>query len=294
MPLSIFAEPACTLPISATFSEDMITIVWPDVKNAAYYNIYANWGNGVKKVNFSPVRTRNRFTFIWAENQGKKERVVKGNRVSMYIRPVFAQPKKHDTLYTEGIKSCTISNDYFTGFSLVLDSLNCSRILVTKQFGHEILPNAVQTSRDVFLAHYGNYAKAIYSIYKANIDPHDEGACVPFSTLVSKYFSHNGIACYRAQGTFMSMFHSFNIVVVDSVEYILDFTADQFVPQSAPVFIPRDKCFADSCGIPTSAPQGNFSPMYRIETIFSSDQVAFSDTPKARQYQSFLDSLIGK
>jgi len=289
--LSARAKPACDFPIAATFSEDMITVIWPNVKNAVFYNVYANWGKGFEKVNFSPVRTRNRYTLIWAENEGKKERIVKGNSVSMVVAPVFANSKRRDTTFVVGAQSCPISNAYFTGFSQVLDSFACSKIIIARQTFPLILPHGVQTTRNSFVAHYGDCAKAIYTLYKATIDPHDEGACVPFSTLVSKYFSSKGIPCYRAQGTFMGMFHSFNIVVVDSVEYILDFTANQFVPESAPVFMPRDMCFADSCGMPTNRPHGNFTGMYHIETVFSSDQITFTDTPKARQYQEILDSL---
>jgi hypothetical protein len=75
------------------------------------------------------------------------------------------------------------------------------------------------------------------------------------------------------------------------VEYVLDFTADQFVPGNAPVFMPRDWCFVDSCGKPTSRQKGIFTKMYRIETVFASDQINFTDTPKAKEYQRLLDSL---
>jgi hypothetical protein len=60
------------------------------------------------------------------------------------------------------------------------------------------------------------------------------------------------------------------------------------------VFMPRDWCFADSCGNPAREPSAagsTFTKMYRIETVYASDQITFTDTPKAREYQRVLDSL---
>jgi hypothetical protein len=56
--------------------------------------------------------------------------------------------------------------------------------------------------------------------------------------------------------------------------------------------MPRDWCFIDSCGSPTGASRGTFTKMYRIETVFESDQITFTDTPKAKEYRRVLDSLL--
>jgi hypothetical protein len=283
----------CPFHLAATFSEDMITLSWPDVRDAAAFNVYADLGDGPVKANFSPVRSRNRFSFMWIETDGKKERVVKGKQLSLFVVPLFSNAKDNDTAYAEGRRSCTVMNSYFAGFSNVLDSGACRRILRPHTAAQTILtPSAARVTPGALCGRYGPLAHAIDAIYKSRIDPHDEGACVPFSTMVAKYFTANGIPCYRAQGMFINSFHSFNIIAVDSVEYVLDFTADQFVPKSAPVFIPVAWCFADSCGAPTGRPRGTFTKMYRVETVYASGQIAFTDTPKAREYQRLLDSLV--
>jgi hypothetical protein len=282
---------SCGFPVSAVFSEDMITLSWPDVPDAAAYNVYADLGKGPCKANFAAVHSRNRFSFLWMESDGRKERVVKGNRVLLYIVPLFTKGTKTDTPLVEGFRSCGVANSYFAGFSNVIDSAGCDRILRPGQTSQKILGRAPQTTRKAFCGMYGRLAPDVNTLYRSKIDPKDEGACVPFSTVVAKYFTAGGVPCYRAQGMFIGAFHSFNIVMIDNVEYILDFTADQFVPGSAPVLMPRDWCFVDSCGNPTGAPHGTFTKMYRIETVFASGQITFTDTPKAREYQRALDSL---
>jgi hypothetical protein len=281
----------CRFSVAALFGEDMVTLSWGAVAGASAYNVYADCGSGFKKVNFAPVSSRNRFSFLWIDSAGKKERVVKGNRVECRVVPLLAKVKGRDTVLTEGPAGCSVRNDYFVGFCGVLADSACAKVLQPRQAGKRIFPAAVSTDRAGFCLRYGGPARAVFELYKSRIDPKDEGACVPFSTIVAKYFTKRGITCYRAQGMFMAAFHSFNLVVVDSVEYILDFTADQFVPASSPVLMPRDFCFADSCGRPTARPHGTFTPFYRIDKVFSPDQIDFSDNPRARQYRRILDSL---
>lgn len=270
----------------------MITLSWPEVPSAAAYNVYADLGQGPVRANFAPVHARNRFSFLWIETDGKKERVVKGKRLSLYVVPLFSKTTNRDTVYSEGKHSCNVTNSYFSGFSRILDAVDCRRILRLPGAAQRILSRPASATSDLFCGRYGALAHTIDAIYKSKIDPLDEGACVPFSTMVAKYFTARGIPCYRAQGLFMNTFHSFNIVVIDSAEYVLDFTADQFVPRSAPVFIPRAWCFVDSSGSPSSAASGTFTKMYRVETVYASDQVTFTDTPKATEYQRLLDSLV--
>ena len=269
----------------------MITLSWGAVAGASAFNVYADFGAGFKKVNFAPVASRNRFSLLWVDSAGKNERVVKGNRVECRVVPLLAKVKNKDTVFFEGPAGCSVRNDYFRGFCGILGDSACERVLQPRQLGKRLFPAAQSLDRTSFCSRYERPAREVYELYKSRIDPKDEGACVPFSTIVAKYFAKRGITCYRAQGLFMSAFHSFNLVVVDSVEYVLDFTADQFIPKSSPVFIPRDFCFADSCGTPTPHPQGTFTPFYRIDKVFSADQIDFSDSPKAQAYRRYLDSM---
>jgi hypothetical protein len=284
-------EAPCRFSVAAEFTEETIALSWSNCPGAAGYNVYADYGHGFSKANFSPVTSRNRFTLLWLEVNGVKERVVKGNSVECRIVPLVLRITKKDTTYVEGPTGCNVKNDFFRGFSNILSDSGCVGIIEDRQITPKIFPAAVSVSRAVFCSLYTRMASNIHTVYKTKIDPKDQGACVPFSTMVSHYFTYKGIRCYRAQGTFIGRFHSFNLVVIDSTEYILDFTADQFLPNSSPVFIPRDYCFVDSSGSPTRRPGGIFTRIYNIDKVFSADQIAFTGTSMAKEYQRILDAL---
>ena len=72
----------CPFPVAAQFSEDMITLSWGPVEGASAFNVYADYGGGFRKVNFAPVASRNRFSLLWIESTGRKERVVKGTALN--------------------------------------------------------------------------------------------------------------------------------------------------------------------------------------------------------------------
>ncbi len=292
---SIFwrADPAPgSFAIAARFTEDMITLSWGEVQGARAFNVYADYGRGFVRANFTPVTARNRFVLMWIDFAGKKVRIVKGNSVTCRVTPLFAAVSAQgDTAWTEGRAGAQVSNDYFKGFSSILSDSACARILTARQTQARIFPAGKSTGKAEFCSRYIGPARDVYSIYKERIDPKDEGACVPFSTIVAKYFTKRGIKCYRAQGTFIGAFHSFNLVVIDDAEYVLDFTADQFVPGSSPVLLPRNCCFVDSCGRPTANPNGTFTALYNIDKVYDPAQIDFADTPAARLYSRLLDSL---
>jgi len=285
---------SCGFPLAAQFTEDMITLSWGDIPRARAFNVYADWGKGFTRANFAPVTINTRYCLIWIDSAGKKQRVVKGNRVVCRVAPLFAKITGRDTLLAEGARGCAVVTNYFKDFSVVLSDSACDRIVRPRPVAVPIFPGAVSVDCSAFRALFTAPAREVYSVYKSKIDPRDAGACVPFSTIVAKYFTKKGITCYRAQGQFIGAFHSFNLVVVDGVEYVLDFTADQFIPHSSPVLIPRSYCFADSCGAPTAGPHGTFTPFYLIDKVFAADQIDFSNTPPAGEYKRILDSLERK
>jgi hypothetical protein len=88
---------SCAFPISAVFSEDAITMTWPDYPNADAYDVYADIGQGFFKANFSLVKVRPRFSFLWTMVNGVKERTVKGYNVSLYVVPLFEKKQGKDT-----------------------------------------------------------------------------------------------------------------------------------------------------------------------------------------------------
>ena len=279
-------------PLSALFSETMITVRWPKQESIGAFNVYADYGTGSLIVNPVPVSSRNQFSFIWVMENGEKKRIVKGNTVSLYVAGLEGDScADRGQGCSETVISDTIATRYFESFARVEEKDRCLAILRHAQTVAPVIQNAHSVNKRLFLTMYPGLASDIILLYRQNIDPRDNGACVPFSTIVAKYFSRSGIACYRAQGVFITQFHSFNLVVIDGVEYILDFTADQFLPSSVPVFIPRDCCFIDSTGRASCSPEVTVTPMYVIEKIFDADHLQFTDSPEAEQYKKMFESL---
>ena len=279
--------------LRARFTETMITLQWDSIPGAAAYDVYADYGTGMRKANFKPVVIRPQYSLLWIKEGDEKKRIVKGYRLALQVVPLKALISGADTSYADlPMRSIIIKNSYLHSYDSVLTGAQCASILRKKQKTPR-LPGALpQSTRQRFIAGYPVVAQTIATIYAQLIDPRDEGACVPFSTLVSKYFTARGIPCFRASGQFIEQFHNFNVVIIDSVEYVLDFTADQFIPGSAPVLIPRDCCYIDSLGRPTEKPAVDSTRFYIFDRLYAADQISFSETATAVKYQRILDSLV--
>ncbi|MBD3391156.1 MAG: hypothetical protein GF418_03780 [Chitinivibrionales bacterium] len=284
---------AVAFTLSASFSETMVMLHWEPLDSVHSYNVYADYGKGFVRANPIPVSSRTQFAFAWIEEEGRRRRVVKGNSVSLYVAALAGVRCAEDaSRCSEVARSTGVATRYFEGFAEVESRRKLRKVLVKRQSVSRILASGRAVPRDVFLREYPRLTASVVKHYRERIDPQDKGACVPFSTIVSKYFSSRGVECYRAQGRFITQFHSFNIILVDSSEYVLDFTADQFLPGSSPVFIPRNNCFIDSTGAPTDSPQGRCTKMYRAEQVFAPRDLRFTDTEEAALYRAILDSLL--
>jgi hypothetical protein len=279
--------------LTASFSETMITVDWSAIDSASAYNVYADYGEGYVKANSIPVASRQRFSLVWAGTDGIKKRVVKGHEISLYVSALIGKNCADSSASCiEMFSSDTLHTRYFQGFSGIEDDAKCRLVLQQHQTATQILPKGVNNRSRTFIKKFPCLAGRISEIYGKAINPLEEGACVPFSTIAAIYLSGSGLTCYRAQGLFINKFHSFNLIIIDNVEYILDFTADQFLPGSSPVLIPRDCCFIDSAGGPVCRNHGKVTPMYLIDRVYSADQISFSDSPDALQYSRILDSLM--
>jgi len=279
-------SPCPPLHVAATFSEKNISLSWDSCSSAHAYNVYADWGKGFERANFKPITSGTRFVFFRTSDTSRFERAVKGHSVTLYAVPVYDSS-------IEGEKGSIVTTSYFKGFETVLSQEKCKRIIKTADPEYrKLLPKGQSITADKFIRAYVRLAIRVHDIYKNKIDPSNAGACVPFSTVAAKYFTAKGIPCYRAQGSFIAEFHSFNLVIVDTKEYILDFTSDQFIPNTAPVLIPLSHCFIDSTGQPVNNPRGTFTVMYRINQIYDPKHLNFTKTKDAQWYQEMLDSLL--
>jgi hypothetical protein len=272
----------------------MITLRWSPVAGIEAYDVFADLGKGFVCVNPVAITSRTQYSFLWiSDGNGEKNRVVKGNSVRLFVTALTGDNCGDSGAVCRSAGcSDTLSTRYFEGYARVLTGSQCGAVLRKTQSGKRVFPEGVSIPANSFINAFSELAAPIVCLYSGEVDPRDDGACVPFSTMVAIYFSRNGISCYRAQGMFISQFHSFNLLIIDNVEYVLDFTADQFLPSSSPVFIPRDCCNIDSTGSPSCNTKLPATPMYLIDKVFSADQIGFNDTPEAARYKFVLDSLL--
>jgi hypothetical protein len=295
---ALCAAPAeVPLTVSATFSETMITLRWQELADVKAYNVYARYNDtAFVCANPVPITSRPQYSFIWVGRGEEKRKVVKGSTVSLYVTALTGEGCGYAAgPCTEAGRSNALTTEYFKGFSRVRSAADVTKALTNgSRKTPALLDSAGSIPRRTFTKVFPALSRRLDSLYRKQINPRDEGACVPFSTLAAKYLSAKGIACYRCQGNFIKEFHSFNLVIIDSTEYILDFTADQFLPSSSPVLIPRASCFIDSLGRPTSDTSGTVTPMYIVDKVFHPDQLSFSESEEARFYREALETLFKK
>lgn len=276
--------------IQVTFSEKSLIISWDSVPDADGYNVY-NLSSPLKqqppkyhkkKLNSSLVRSGTHFTYLWENVSGKKVRNVKGYSHTIAVTSVLIKGK--DTL--ESSLSRRWTNKYFKGYSKVDDSVTIMSILKQSQV-KPFLPVAESiNTKASFLRFMTAQGKSLHNQIKNAINPLATGGCAPISTIAVKLMKDCGITAYRAEGTFISEYHAFAIVNIDNVEYVLDFAADQFIPDVSPVLIPRDQCYLNSQGEPDTTGV----PIYQIDRVYNADQVDLSQSNDADVYRKIYDT----
>lgn len=131
--------------------------------------------------------------------------------------------------------------------------------------------------------------RRLFDTMQVLIDPREVGGCTPVSTVLVKLLKKYGIQACRADGTFIEEFHSFVIINIEGVEYVLDFTADQFVPGVAPVLVPRNHCFINPLN-------GRFGAegraVYTVARLFLADNIRIADSEDAAVYRRLLNSVM--
>ncbi len=261
-------EPSLAAPqnVRAVFTEKSIDLTWDSVPGATGYHVYTSAEPGVplterRRVNQLLVTSGTHFTYIWDISNGQRVRGVKGYRHCIVLTSVARQGSAE----TQSAPSQEISNCYFEGFSRIETRAAVEKVLRDRQQTARLPVKEDDVERESFVACMTGPVAELQRLVRDTIDPLETGACAPLSTVLVQLLLDCGINAWKVEGTFIKEYHSFVIVAVDGVEYVLDVAADQFVPDVAPVVVPRDLCFLDEDG--RLAERG--TPVYTVGKVYS-------------------------
>lgn len=271
--------------LSIDYSEQVLDIIWQEIEDVKGYNIYSRNAsqsyNKRRKINKNLITSGGHFAFIWEFGDGIRERKVKGYEHIISIEAICSTS-------TKPLFSSEWDNLYFQGYRNISDSIRISGILDDKQ-SVEYLPTTLENNKltDIisFMEGPGQHLNELVS---DSINPLEVGGCAPITTILVELLNEWGIYAYKAEGTFIKEYHSFVVLKIDKIEYILDFTADQFLPKVSPVMIPRDKCFLNSRG--RLSDQGK--PVYTIVKLYKPENIRLSSSDESRVYRNIRNEVL--
>jgi len=277
--------------IRIKYAEKNLSISWDTVSGAIGYNIYT--GNSPLttktkriKINKKLITSGTYFTYIWHFENGEKVRKIKGYKHYIAVTSLF----KINGKKRESKLSKEQNNSYFDGFDRINTKTEILTILQDSQQTPLLPVVKYSNEKKTFIQFMTGPGKDLYALIKKQIDFKEVGACTPISTVLVKLLEHYGLNAFRIDGNFIREFHTFILINVDKVEYVLDFTADQFIPGVIPVLIPRDYCHLDEQG--KLAPEG--TPVYSIAKVYNADQVELSNDTSAVLYKNIYNTIVKK
>lgn len=275
--------------IQIGYSEKCLDISWDSVTGAIGYNIYTSSTPFVskskkRKINKKLITSGIHFTYIWHFEKKEKVRKIKGYKHYIAVTSVFEiNGKKRESGLSKEVNNC-----YFEDFNKINSPTATQNILKESQKTPLLPIVKYSNSKEIFIKFMEGPGRELSTWIKKNIDPKETGACAPISTILVKLLQHFGLYAFRIDGNFIKEFHTFIIINIDKVEYVLDFTADQFIPNVAPVMVPRDLCFINKNG---KFDQSGI-PAYSIAKVYSADQVELSDDKSADIYREIYKKII--
>ena len=275
--------------INIDYTETTLDITWDTVPGATGYNIYTGRSADIPKkdkikVNQKLITSGPHFAYIWHFENGKKVRKIKGYTHYISVASVLSiKGKNYESALSEEINNC-----YFDGFKHV-DSRNAILNIFQKSQKETFLPvKKIGNRKEDFIQFMEGPGKKLNALIKKHVDPKETGGCEPVSTILVKILKKFRLHAYRIEGHFIKEFHTFVIINIDNVEYILDFTADQFIPDVTPVIIPRDFCHLNE--------KGKLSktgiPVYSIAKIYNADQTELTKDKSADIYKKIYNEVI--
>lgn len=236
------------------------------------------------KVNRNLITSGTRFVYMWHFENGKRVRKIKGYRHVLSITAVFDTVGKG----RESSFSTELENNYFMPYSNIAAGSRLKEIISHRQINPYIPHIKKINKKRKFLSFMRGPGKHLHRLYKKNINPLKAGACAPISTILVKLMKAYGLHAYKIEGTFIREYHNFVLINVNKTEYIVDLTADQFVPNVSPVVLPKDHAFLGPNG--RLGPEG--VPVYKISVIYGPKQTNLADRLGNELYWEIYDEVL--
>lgn len=273
--------------ISIDYSEQVLDIYWQEVPRVKEYNVYSRNSSQSfrkrRKINKNPITSGGHFAFIWEFSNGMRERKIKGYEHIISIEAICSTS-------TNPIISQEWDNLYFQGYRNITDSLRISAIIDDKQEIEYLPGNLEKNSLLDFISFMEGPGQILSKLVRDSINPLEVGGCAPITTILVELLSKYGLYAYKAEGTFIKEFHSFAVIRIDNVEYILDFTADQFLPKVSPVMVPRDECFLSKRG--RLSEKGK--PVYTIAKLYKPEHIRLTNSDESTVYRNIRNEVLKK
>jgi hypothetical protein len=263
--------------------ERSIELLWDAPPGAIGYHVFrsdSSWEQA-RRLNPYPVLSGTRYLYLWEKIQKQHIRNVRGAFHRFWVTALYPDS-------SQSPPCSSICTDYFQGFNRIASAAALSALLRPSQ-RCDTLPIARQEANVLKLQQFiSTTGVSLMQLLRDSIDFRQTGACAPVSTILVKLLAAQGIEAYKAEGLFIDEFHAFTIVISKGVEYVLDFAADQFIPQSSPVVIPRDYCFISAQGKPDTSG----TPMYQVARLFKSEDVFLANNQPAQLYHTIYQQLL--
>jgi hypothetical protein len=287
--------PMTPLPLPApqkvlvVYSEQSLDLTWDSVPGALGYNIYTSSDAGVplakrRRVNPALITSGTHFTYIWDVDGDQRVRNVKGVRHHLAIAAVDSL----DGGARIGALSGDVDNDYFAGCDHMTSAAALRGVLVARQAVTPLPVPPLVLAADSLVRFMEGPGRQLARLIADSIDSREVGGCAPISTVVVLLLKHWRLPAYKVEGTFIREFHAFVVVNVDSVEYVLDFAADQFVPDVSPVLLPRDSCFIT----PSGRLGGSGQPAYQVARVLAADQTSLTEGKNSEVYRAIYTAVL--
>jgi len=207
------------------------------------------------KVNKNLITSGTHFAYMWNTEKGERIRKIKGYRHYLSVTAVCSSGSgRVPSAFSE-----EKDNFYFKGFHKIEHRDALLRILRHSQTTPYLPVGATINNASKF-SQFMEGPRVRFNVKFVNGSIRSrKGAAHPIATVVVQLMLEWGLQAFRVEGTFIKEFHAFVVLNVDSVEYIVDFAADQFIPDVSPVVLPRDMAYLDENGKFSA----NGTPVYR-------------------------------
>jgi hypothetical protein len=273
------------------YGEQSLDITWDSLPGVTGYNLYTAAAPNLliskkRRINQTLITSGTHFLYMWDYENGKHERKIKGRLHYISITAVYDRKGR----VVESKPSAEADDFYFKGYCNINTPAKIKSLLKASQAG-PLLPVEARVNKAAdFIRFMDTRGKKLMAEVKAKIDPLQVGGCAPVSTVLVKMLLDDSLYAYRVEGNFINEYHTFVIINLDGVEYVVDFTADQFSPGVAPVFFARDLSHLDATG--KLATEGR--DIYLIGKVYAPEQSDLADNKTAQVYREIYDRASEK